>query len=50
LDNEIFPVETYDRMPLYTTLTFQQNKSELVKLKLIDVMSIQTKLFRKQLI
>lgn len=50
LDNEVFPVESYDRMPLYTTLTFKQNKSELVKLKLIDIMSIQTKLFRKQLI
>ena len=47
LIDETFLVETYNRMPLYKKLNFKQNKSELVKLKLIDVLSIATKIFKK---
>ena len=47
LIDETFLVESFDRMPLYKKLTFKQNKSELVKLKLIDVLSIVTKTFKK---
>ena len=49
LIDETFLVESYDRMPLYKKLNFKQNKSELVKLKLIDVLTIATKIFRKNL-
>jgi hypothetical protein len=47
LIDETFLVESFDRMPLYKKLNFKQNKSELVKLKLIDVLSIATKTFKK---
>lgn len=47
LIDEIFIVDSFDRMPLYKKLNFRNNKSELVKLKLIDVLSIATKTFRK---
>jgi hypothetical protein len=47
LIDENFLVESFDRMPLYKKLNFKQNKSELVKLKLIDVLTIATKIFRK---
>lgn len=47
LIDETFLVESFDRMPLYKKLHFKQNKSELVKLKLIDVLSIATKTFKK---
>jgi len=50
LIDETFLVESYDRMPLYKKLNFKQNKSELVKLKLIDVLTIATKTFRKNLL
>jgi len=50
LIDETFLVESYDRMPLYKKLNFTQNKSELVKLKLIDVLTIATKIFRKNLL
>jgi len=50
LIDETFLVESYDRMPLYKKLNFTQNKSELVKLKLIDVLTIATKTFRKNLL
>jgi len=50
LIDETFLVESYDRMPLYKKLNFKQNKSELVKLKLIDVLTIATKIFRKNLL
>ena len=50
LIDETFLVESYDRMPLYKKLNFKQNKSELVKLKLIDVLTIANKIFRKELI
>ena len=50
LIDENFLVKSYDRMPLYKKLNFTQNKSELVKLKLIDVLSIATKIFKKRII
>jgi len=50
LIDETFLVDSYDRMPLYKKLNFKQNKSELVKLKLIDVLTIATKIFRKNLL
>ena len=47
LIDETFLVESFDRMPLYKKLHFKQNNSELVKLKLIDVLTIATKTFKK---
>jgi hypothetical protein len=47
LIDEIVLVESFDKMPLYKKLHFKQNKSELVKLKLIDVLTIVTKMFKK---
>jgi hypothetical protein len=47
LIDETFLVKSTDAMPLYKKLVFTQNKSELVKLKLIDVLTIATKIFKK---
>jgi hypothetical protein len=47
LIDEIFEVQSNDRMPLYKKLTFPFNKSVLVKLKVLDIFPIITKIFYK---